>query len=1120
MKLTRSAVHNSLGVGKAALKLGASLLVLSAAALASPAVAQDEEGDAETTTTVDEDGNEIVVTGFRESLRSAQAIKENAETIVDSVTAEDIGALPDRSVTETLQRIPGISINRFAAGVDPDHFSAEGAGVVVRGLTYVRSEFNGREAFTANNGRALGFADVPSELLGRVDVLKSPSADRIEGGIAGVVDLRTRLPFDNPGLSIAGSIEANYSEFIDKWSPTGAVVVSNTWDTGIGEIGLLASFSYSELFTRADRFQVSSFRVRPVYSNGTRNDTVPFAGATQIGEALFPRGAVAGTQEFDRDRYGYSAAAQWRSNDGRAEATFQFLRSDSRDAWTEHTVEIATDNVAGNGDSRAVAGTSLTFDDSGLFDNGFITGPTGWRGDQNTAGNIRTPILGLQSNNIRRDRNQQVVTDDYSANFQYEITDNLAVNLDYQHVKSSVDIWDNTLWVSTYQDAFIDLNGKDFPNVAFQAPQNCTTVPCPGAPGSSANYPAYFTGTHNSYSDPFNSFYRASMDHRELSDGNLDAFRADLEYSFPDDSFLESIRAGGRYADRDQVARFSTYNWGVLSEQWGNGGPVWLDDPVNGNPNTAGGAPLAGFEEFCFDDFFGGSVANPLNGQCRLFYSGNTIDDYAGYVAYSNQINREWQATTTAPDGRVINGGWRSLFDRPNAIQGTPFSRGEINPQQEQNKAAYIVLRFGQEFDSGVNLSGNIGVRYTTTDRTSSGFQEFAVAGAQPTAVTCRDAINNVVAGGSTTIPNYCALTPAEQTAFVGFANGAVVPNDVEIDYDYWLPSINLKLEVGSGVQFRAAYSKGIAPPDLGLVRNYFPVAVSPQPLTTAGGTPIPVVITPVAPGTGTFGSNGNVAPGQVRVTGTFNAGNPELLPIQADNFDLTAEWYFSNVGQLTAALFYKRLKGVLTNDVVRRSFTNNGTTYEAVVTTPVNSDETGKIKGFEIAYQQVYDFLPGFLSGLGLQANYTYVDSSGVPQSTLSATDPDVAAGRVPTISGENFPLQGLSKHQFNITPFIDIGPFSARASYSWRSRYLLTLRDVITPFDPIFQEQFGQLDASVTYAITDNIKVGIQGYNLLNSITKTSAAVEDPNDEVRLVPRGWYTQDRRLSFVARFNF
>ena len=145
---------------------------------------------------------------------------------------------------------------------------------------------------------------------------------------------------------------------------------------------------------------------------------------------------------------------------------------------------------------------------------------------------------------------------------------------------------------------------------------------------------------------------------------------------------------------------------------------------------------------------------------------------------------------------------------------------------------------------------------------------------------------------------------------------------------------------------------------------------------------------------------------------------------------------------------------------------------------------------------------------------------SKGVPQSTLSATDPDVAAGRQPTIGGGAFPLQGLSKHQFNITPFIDIGPISARASYNWRSRYLLTLRDVITPFDPIFQEAYGQLDASLTWSITDSIKVGVQGVNLLNSTTKTSAAVVDQNGDVRLVPRGWYVNDRRYTAILRFNF
>jgi len=85
-------------------------------------------------------------------------------------------------VTETLQRIPGISISRFAAADDPDHFSVEGAGVVIRGLTFVRSELNGRDTFSANNGRALGFNDVSPELLGAVNVFKQQTADMIEGG--------------------------------------------------------------------------------------------------------------------------------------------------------------------------------------------------------------------------------------------------------------------------------------------------------------------------------------------------------------------------------------------------------------------------------------------------------------------------------------------------------------------------------------------------------------------------------------------------------------------------------------------------------------------------------------------------------------------------------------------------------------------------------------------------------------------------------------------------------------------------------------------------------------------------------------------------------------------------
>jgi TonB-dependent receptor len=1098
-----------------ALRAGVSGLALLSAISAMPAVAQDATDDAAEA----ESEDVIIVDGFRQSLENAQSRKKQSDVIGDSVTAEDIGALPDRSVTETLQRIPGISINRFAAGVDPDHFSVEGSGVVVRGLTYVRSEFNGREAFTANNGRALGFADVPSELLGGVDVFKSPSADRVEGGIAGVVNLRTRLPFDKNGLVIAGSIEANYGDFAKKESPTAAVVVSNTWDTGIGKIGLLGSFSYSQLFSRADRFQVSSFRVRPIYSSATRTDVVPFTGGTQTGEGLFPRGAVLGTQEFDRERYGYAAAAQWKSNDGDMEATFQFLRSDARQAWTEFTTEIATDNVASNGDSRAVFGTSIDFDDSGLFSSGVITGPTGWRDDRSVEGNLRTPILGLQSNNIKRDRGDRAVTSDYAFNFRWDVSDMFALNFDYQHVDSFVTVRDNTLWTSSYQDANIQLNGSGFPTVTFQAPQNCTTIPCPGTPGSAGGtlffndddeYPAYYTGTHQSYSDPFNTFYRAAMDHFEDSDGNSDAMRIDGELSFPDNDFLKSVRLGARYADRDQTARFSVYNWGVLSEQWGNGGPVWLDENVDGVRGGTGGAPLAGTSNYCFNNFFRGAVTNPLNGSCRPFYSGNSVTDYAGYTAFANQIVSEWRGPGAIGSGN----GWTSLATRPNAIAGTPYTPGEVNSVSEENFAAYVMARYEKEWGSGVKLSGNLGLRYTTTTRDSLGVREFSVGG-RPDTTTCAASLATartaaINSGLPQNISALCALSAPQLQSANNFLNGAIIPNVVGKDYEFLLPSFNAKLEVGNGIQFRAAYFKGVAPPEFGFVRNYFPIGLGVITNVDANGA----VISP------TINAAGVIDPAGARLQGSFTAGNPDLRPTTSDNFDLTAEWYFSNVGQLTASFFHKRLNGVLTNDTRRIDVVNNGETFSSVITTPTNSDDTGKITGLELSYQQVFSFLPSFLKGLGVQANYTYIESSGVPQSTLSATDPDVGAGRQSTIAGQDFPLQGLSKHQFNITPFIDIGPISARASYNWRSRYLLTLRDVITPFDPIFQESYGQLDASLTWSITDQIKIGLQGVNLLNSTTRTTAAVLDQNDEIRYVPRGWYSNDRRYTAIVRFNF
>lgn len=215
-------------------------------------------GDADSDDNVaDAEVQQIVVTGYRRSLESAQNLKEDGDTFLDAITAEDIGALPDRSVAEALQRVPGVNIGRFKKTSDPDRFSVEGADVVIRGLPFVRSELNGREVFSATGGRVLSFNDISPELLGAVKVFKNTTADMTDGGISGTVDLETRKPISRPGLQIAGTVEANYGDLAKEWSPGFSLLGSNTWESSAGTFGLQLGYAQSELITRSDASQVT-----------------------------------------------------------------------------------------------------------------------------------------------------------------------------------------------------------------------------------------------------------------------------------------------------------------------------------------------------------------------------------------------------------------------------------------------------------------------------------------------------------------------------------------------------------------------------------------------------------------------------------------------------------------------------------------------------------------------------------------------------------------------------------------------------------------------------------------------------------------------------------------------
>jgi len=158
-------------------------------------------------------GEEIVVTGIRGSQIRAINVKRSAASVVDAISAEDIGKLPDVTISDSLQRIPGVQIRREAG---------EGAGINIRGLPQVTTLINGEQYLGANSITNVqpNFNDIPSQLFSGADVIKSTTADLLNAGITGTVNLRTRRPFDlKDGVTVAATVQGDYGDKVKRWNP-------------------------------------------------------------------------------------------------------------------------------------------------------------------------------------------------------------------------------------------------------------------------------------------------------------------------------------------------------------------------------------------------------------------------------------------------------------------------------------------------------------------------------------------------------------------------------------------------------------------------------------------------------------------------------------------------------------------------------------------------------------------------------------------------------------------------------------------------------------------------------------------------------------------------------------
>ncbi|MDO6719729.1 TonB-dependent receptor [Psychrosphaera sp. 1_MG-2023] len=957
----------------------------------------------------------IEVRGTRSNLIDAQNMKREGETVLDAISAKDIGSLPDRSVLEAIVRLPGVSIERFAGANDPDHYGVEGSGVVVRGLTHTRSEFNGRDTFTADSGRGLSFQDVPPELMGGVELYKNQSADMIEGGIAGTVNLITRKPFDSDERVLAFTVDATHSDFIDETTPSFSGLYSENFDISNGRIGVLFNYSNSELKAQSDGTQIGRYELQNQLVDGQ--------------QVMVPRTTRLTRKQDDRKREGFASTVQWENEDRTILATAQFIRSDSSLAWTENAIEMADDAVIN--DLIPAAGTSFEVTDQGLFESGLITSTAGWRG--NDAERQPGGEFGAQHAMITRQRNQDSLVDDFGFNIRYRPNDTWAFNLDLQYVNSTSEILDFSVMGASRAVVGIAQHGDEHPDISIINPANN------GETG-------YFTNPHN-------YFWRSAMDHISDNEGNELAFATDAQYTL-DEGFFTSLKVGVRHAKREQITRQSTYNWGWLSEAWAGNGSAWFDaegDELGASLNNQ-------YEQISFDNFARGGVLNSAGEEAFLFPKVSLATDYT---------NAESAFASLTP-------GWSALGSRDGA-EGH-FIPNEINDTVETSNAIYVKANFEGEIGD-IDFSGNLGFRYVKIENDTKGF------------ITFPDSVGDPAQ--PTTDPDH--FLPADQAAF---GDAGSVEQTASSSYSNVLPSVNVKFNLTDELLLRFGFSEAIALPDLGNLRNYVAITAEDQVITYTGD-----------------GDDREITDARYSRY-TAKSGNPFLKPMESYSYDLALEWYFAEgVGSLTTSLFYKDLSNYFINGSVDREYTNNGSTQIVQVDGATNGDE-GSIKGAEIAYQQFFDFLPGAFSGLGIQFNYTYIDEEGSPNPGLSPDKPNSEEGE--GIAFDNLPLEGLSQDNFNLVGMYEKYGVNARIAYNWRSDYLLTTKDVITQL-PIYNKAGGQVDASIFYDVSENIKVGLQGSNLTNEVAHTTMQIDNDGNQAS---RSWFVSDRRFSLVVKGNF
>ena len=916
---------------------------------------------------------EIIVTGHRRSQQTSINLKRDADLISDSIAAEDIGKLPDVTIVDSLQRIPGIQIRRSAG---------EGGAIAVRGLPQVVTQMNGEQFLSANSidKSQPDLGDLPAPLFRGASIYKSATANLALTGITGTIDLNTYRPFNfDDGFTGAVTLEAGRGDETGKTDPTGSFLVN--WRNE--KMGAMFSAAYKDvnLANYYNGFNSSEPTGDSSWVNGT-NDW----GGSQTFNTVSPQGVVAWNQVTAREGIGLNGAFQADLGEGFgfiAEAFFTDTEEYNRKVGLSATnkwqgLEWYTVNVgrptgdfggANNGaewqsvqeyDFAARRVKSFTQNDSFLKDSTNINLELSYDNDGRFSGSFRY-ITAEAKRERRHGYNEGDMTDGTSTG----ILGNTFYPAEFCNGQTPV---------GDEGGCFVPPNPlgyTDTPSIIYNTQgahahwSGFDQVVAGGLPAGSTL--ADYMGNLGSYN--IGAF---SSENNADSNADLEVLRLDGSYDV-DNGFITSvdvgIRASTRQVEEERFHFFSPFYDEGCNAQWK------ATDVI-----LATGSCQAG--ELVNGTFQGYTVLPP------------TALDAHNNVSFITDFG----PATGIPGVWAVD---PADYDDPVAFHTRVFGSVEkfIIPGTSYNIDLDETTFYAQaNFESG-RWSGNLGVRVIESEKV----------------------VKQNIAG-----------------ALIPYGNTNVDAGDTvtRVKYTDTLPALNIAFDATENLKIRFGAGQTMTPLDLNLWGDGLSIQTS-------------------------F----NQDLGFFVVNSASLGGNPELDPWRANNFDLSAEWYIGAASMVSAAAFYVDVESFVQTGTIQMQFPDpDGVIRRTInVNAPVQGDG-GTIEGLELSARlALSDLTEGFISGFGVDANYTYSPSE---QATRD-------------ISGNKLPFPENSEDQVNLVLWYEAGPLQARLAYNYRSERLKEINRTSGSL-AVYQDDVDYLDLSVSYDVTDNVTAFLTGSNI----------------------------------------